>query len=418
MYRFCSFKILMIVFTAILSSCTAQTIPTQPPQPPDEYLSNALDWIETHSVKINTVDWATVREQALNLAPNPQTTADTYPAMLFVMEQLRDSVTWFSTPDEVNKPYADPGMMAFYPEAIIMWMSADGPADRVGLRVGDVIETINGEPPRPFQGTPFLEMYKDLTIQMTVRRASQAEPITVQLKKVMSPPQQSKPIGRLIRTEQGGVGYLELRVESGAGERYPTLAQQLIREADQAGACGWIIDLRRNHSGDIWSYIAAIGPILGEGEVGGFRYLDGTRELWKYQDAKVFWGNQEREESLVEGQIYKLKQSLPPVALLTSRATMAAGELAMVTFQGRAKVRSFGEPTGGSPFLVYWTGLSDGAWLGVSGAFSVDRTGQVYDGPITPNEIIVINWSLFGEDNDPVILAARDWLLDQPDCLR
>src|SRR5262245_49216123 len=104
----------------ILAACAAAEIPTQPPQPPSEYLANALDWIEEHSVKINSVDWPSVREQALALAPNPQTTADTYPAILFVMQQLGDSATFFLTPTERQNVRSYVGFRAFYPEAIII----------------------------------------------------------------------------------------------------------------------------------------------------------------------------------------------------------------------------------------------------------------------------------------------------------
>jgi len=50
-----------------LTSCATKAIPTQPPQPPEEYLSKALDWIETNSVKIDTADWEKIRARAVAL---------------------------------------------------------------------------------------------------------------------------------------------------------------------------------------------------------------------------------------------------------------------------------------------------------------------------------------------------------------
>lgn len=407
--------ILLCLLAFIVTACAAKPIPTQPPQLPDEYLSNALDWIETNSVKIDTVDWATIRERALALAPSPKTTSDTYPAIKFVLKQLGDSATTFFPPDYLNETLLDPGFDAYYPEAMILRVYPGRPAAKAGLRVGDVIIAIDGKPPVPYLGTEYVDTYGKTTYQVVVHRTGYDQPITVTIEQGAFEERFQQPTGHRISTSQGNIGYIELPA-TGGWDQYPTLAQQVIREADRVATCGWIVDLRRNNSGNIWSYIAAIGPILGEGELGGFIYLDGAREMWKYLNGKVIWGYGERWESLVEGQIYKLKHPMPPVAVLTSRATIAAGELAVVIFQGRPKVRTFGEATGGSPFFQIHTLLSDGAYLSVSGAFSQDRTGRIYKSAITPDEIVTIDWRVFGTDHDPVILAAQDWLLSQSAC--
>ena len=397
-----------------LTGCATKAIPTQPPQSLQEYLSNALDWIETNDVKIDTVDWATVREQALALAPNPKTTSDTYPAIKFALTQLGDTTTVFFRPEDLGEEFIDPGFDAYYPEAVILSVYPGRPAAKAGLRVGDVIVAVDGKPPVPYLGTEYVDTYGKTIYPVTVRRAGSDQPITVTIKQGAFDERYEQPTGRRITTDQGNIGYIELLATGGWGE-YPTIAQEVIRKIDRAGACGWIVDLRRNNSGNIWSYIAAIGPILGEGKVGGFIYRFG-RDLWKYEDGKVFWGSVERFEDLVEGPIYKMKHPMPPVAVLTSRATIAAGELAVVTFQGRPKVRTFGQATGGSPFLQNHTTLSDGAFLSVSGAYSEDRTGRIYKGSIMPDEIVATDWQKFGTDQDPVILAAQNWLLNQPDC--
>jgi hypothetical protein len=46
----------------------------------------------------------------------------------------------------------------------------------------------------------------------------------------------------------------------------------------------------------------------------------------------------------------------------------------------------------------------------------MDRTGQVYAGPIAPDEVVPIDWTRFGTEQDPVITAALAWLQAQPEC--
>lgn len=399
---------------ALLAGCAAPAPPTHAPQPPSEYLANALDWIETHAIKRSSVDWTTLRIEALALAPDPATTADTYPALERVIEHLADPVTWLSAPAEARLQ-GHFGLGAILPEAVVVEVQPGGPADQAGLRAGDMIETVNGAPPQGQHHTAWVDFGLDETVTLTMRRAGLPQSITVTLaREAVSA--EAMPGGRRYAEGAAGVGYLVLPSETGAGWRYPTLAQQVLREADAGGVCGWMIDARRIAGGNLWSYLAAIGPILGEGVAGGFVYGDGTSEPWSYQGGKVYWNANERTESVVEGPIFQPKRPGLPVALLTSRATLGAGELLLVAFAGRPGTRRFGETTAGAPFLQFHTLLSDGAWLFVSGAQGMDRTGQVYAGPIAPDEAVVTDWAVFGTEDDPVILAARAWLLGRPEC--
>jgi C-terminal processing protease CtpA/Prc len=224
-----------------------------------------------------------------------------------------------------------------------------------------------------------------------------------------------QPVGQRFGPHESGIGYLELTTDGGHTQ-YPGDVQQIMKKVDRTPVCGWIIDLRRNQGGDIWSYLAAVGPILGEGDPGGFEYTDGRRELWSYRSGEVFWNNEYRYESEIDGSIYQPKR-VTPVALLISPATQAAAELLLISFQGRADVRSFGEPTRGLPTLVTHTDLSDGARLFVSGANSFDRNGNIYSSSIAPDVSVATDWSKFGTEQDPVILAAMDWLQSQSACM-
>ena len=418
MRTFSLFIVMMMVLSPVLSACSG-LIPTTEPQPPREYLENALEWIQTHAVLGESVDWAEVRRETFALAPDPQTLADTYPAIRLALRSLNDDYASLNLPSS-DGPNTNMGLWAISPQNVVIIVYPGGPADRAGVQVGDVIELINGSLPQPFLDDPTFSDFdygKEPQVHLTLHRAGQAKSFEVIVDQAADTPDSPFKIpGRRLGTGPNGVGYMELPSYGGYPLIYPGLVHDLMRNLDQPPVCGWIIDLRRTGAGDLWSYLAAIGTIVGEGDVGGFLYADGTHEVWSYRAGKVLWAGDERDESLVQSGIYHPQRAMAPVALLTGPGTIAAGELVIVAFQGRQNVRTFGEPPSGLPTLSMPTSLSDGAVVYISGAFGMDRNGNVYKGSLLPDEPVRIDWSQFGTDQDPVILAALDWLKTQPEC--
>jgi carboxyl-terminal processing protease len=415
----------LCMIAALVTACGAP--PIEAPalsqgeaQTPSEYLADALDWIEEHAVTRDQVDWASVRQQALGVASHPQTTAETYPALRLVLQQLGPGPFLMEPGAFLGPPKDGLGVTMLFPQGTVVFVEPGSAAERAGVRTGDMVETINGARPAARSDAPWLAQYDNAPVfRLELQRASQGPPVSLTVQATRTHYDGTRLGRRLdaLRPGAGAAGYLELPYDWGS-RLYPTRAQQVMRDVDRPAVCGWIIDLRRNIGGDIWTYLAAVGPILGEGDVGGFAYRTGQREWWTYRDGKVFWNGRPRDESYVKGPIYSPQRPMLPVALLTSRATTAAGELVRVAFQGRLKLRSFGEPTGGAPVLLYHTPLSDDAHLFVAGAFAFDRTGRVYDGRIPPDDEVEVDWTVFGTDRDPVLRAAREWLDDQPECAR
>ncbi|WP_250969314.1 S41 family peptidase [Streptomyces sp. RKAG290] len=87
------------------------------------------------------------------------------------------------------------------------------------------------------------------------------------------------PEGRLL---PGAVGYLLLPPvpSDGVAAPYVRSARSTVRSLDGRGACGWVIDLRGNHGGDMWGPLAAVGAVLGDGTVGAAVYADGKKDPW------------------------------------------------------------------------------------------------------------------------------------------
>lgn len=197
------------------------------------------------------------------------------------------------------------------------------------------------------------------------------------------------------------------------GKQYALLAQHVIRQADQAGTCGWIIDLRNNGGGNMWPMLDGVGPILGEGVVGSFVVPDGVKLAWSYQH-----GQAQLAGSTMTGveNPYRLKHPDLPVALLTSPFTASSGEAIVVAFRGRPHTHSFGKPTAGIPTSNDEYKLSDGAFLILTVALDADRTGHTYDSAIAPDQSVPVDMSQIGRPGDLALQAATTWLHDQEGC--
>lgn len=182
-----------------------------------------------------------------------------------------------------------------------------------------------------------------------------------------------------------------------------TLLQEIIRGLDAQNPRGWIVDLRGNEGGNMWSMLAGTGSILGEGRVGAFIYPDGHAKNWYYANGEArveTW-----IQAKVKGEPYQLKMASPPVAVLTNRSTASSGEAIVVAFKGRPNTRSFGEGTRGLSTSNASLALNDGAMLVLTVAVFADRTGQKYGGVIIPDEVV----DTMSYERDRVLDTAVKW---------
>ncbi|WP_258023879.1 S41 family peptidase [Streptomyces bambusae] len=227
----------------------------------------------------------------------------------------------------------------------------------------------------------------------------------------------SSPQGPEGRSLGHHVGYLSLPAVQGTDstyERYIRQGREAVKEGGLSRACGWVVDVRGNHGGNMWPMLAVVGPVLGEGTVGMFVDADAMTYPWTIRDG-VPHENGSRRTYGDSG--LSAPAALPhvPVAVLTDGGTASAGEAVVVAFRGRPQTRSFGEATSGVPTGNTTHRLPDGALLVLTEAKDADRTGRSYDAAIPPDESVPAV-GLRGTDADQGLRAAQNWLLEQPAC--
>ena len=224
-------------------------------------------------------------------------------------------------------------------------------------------------------------------------------------------PPQARPLGdRLVYVSVPGFA-------GGTPAQQVDFAEKLkneIQANDVARVCGWVVDLRQNTGGNLWPMLAGLGPLLGEGELAASVYPDGRRVAVWHRDGRAGFGDftqlRVRAPYRVDGGV--------PAAVLLGPSTASSAEVLAVAFRGRAATRSFGAPTRGLTAGNRIFTLADGASLVLTVAATTDGLGNVYAGPIEPDELVARAGSTSGAvgSADETLAAAVAWLMAGDSC--
>jgi carboxyl-terminal processing protease len=392
------------------------TTPSSGPGAPAVYLSDALNLIQANAYYADRVDWPSVKAEARRRVAATTSTAGTYETLRWVLSKLGDRHSFLLTPDQARELAAGGGrgfgVLALFPERIVVDVEPGSGAARAGVRVGDRIQAVDGHPVRGDQlvtlpaptagGRPARVL---LELRRGRGRGAQELQVTVQAAEL---PSVRVPTARPLSARLGLLELFGLFTGPDAG-RYVDAAHAAVHRVATASTCGWVVDLRRNTGGSLPPMLAAVGPVLGDGRAVGYRSRDGATTWFGYQDGAVTIGGHPGR-FLAPSRPARLPQPRPPVAVLTSRLTGSAGEGVAIAFRGRPSARSFGEPTAGVPTGNSQHRLSDGAELYLTEGIGVDRTGRSYQTHIRPDQPVASAWSTYSTPADPVLQAATTWL--------
>lgn len=172
-------------------------------------------------------------------------------------------------------------------------------------------------------------------------------------------------------------------------ETYLGAGAEAITTAADRTTCGWVIDLSSNAGGNGLTMLDVVTPLLDSLPAAGFAYPDGTEE----------WLPASSSES-ADG----LNDAGMPVALVTSPVTASAAELVLAAFDGQPNTVRVGQPSAGLTTSNQVFDLSDGAEIVLSTAWFMNRDGDKFEGPISPDLSVS-----YGAATSAVS-AARDWV--------
>ena len=236
-----------------------------------------------------------------------------------------------------------------------------------------------------------------------------------------SMPPHLEPSGRLLVSKSGvKLGYLRvpylIAMDEARTTGYAKTLGALQRELVDAGAQGWVVDLRRNVGGNQWPMLAALSRILGDGAHGAIVPPGGERVTWGTSSGASWMNAPDTVVFAVEG-FSAPDTSRFPVALLIDQRTASSGETIVVSFRGRDNTRSFGDRTAGKSSANTTVTLADGSLLNITTSALYDRSGTAYGGPIAPDVAFNLpaptrETTFPGEAGavDSVLDAAVDWL--------
>ncbi len=394
---------------------------------PEAYVTSVIDIVEARAWWSDGFVWEWTRQELLFSVEGLPTVESAHGAILDLVNKLHavgDNHSFVLLPDQADALSESTGVGLLVGGRQVVMVYPDGPAYRAGVRAGDLIETVDGEPFAPTDAPvepslPYAFYPEEpwgQPVDLTLTRPGKPEPITVTIEQAPYDRYVSPSGHRL----SGDLGYIQLphftSVDDNREPEYASTANDLIADVDAAPTCGWIVDLRLNGGGSYAPMVSGLGPILGNGTFVGWLDADGRQSWVTYEDGRIIDEDYVYPDYL-KGNAYSLQRPNPPVAVLTGPNTGSSGEVATLAFVGRPNARSFGEITGGATTANAGYTLFDGTGLYLAVAAMTDRTGETHLFGVVPDERIANDWTAFGTDEDPVLSAAIEWLNQQPACI-
>ncbi len=241
------------------------------------------------------------------------------------------------------------------------------PAERAGLRAGDIVTAIDGEPTDGLTLTEAITRIRGprgTTVRLTVIRPGESTPLILEIvrDRIYVPTVESR------RLADGKIGYIHVfEFNERAPQEVRLALQEVMRDRPQ----GLILDLRNNPGGYLHIAIEVAGQFLDGGLILTERQKDGT----------------ERQHTARRGGL----ATTIPLVVLVNKGSASAAEIVAGALQDRGRAQLVGEQTFGKGSVQVAHDLSDGSSLRVTVARWFTPNGRsIHEQGLQPDVAVII----------------------------
>ncbi|MGK7884232.1 MAG: carboxyl-terminal processing protease CtpC [Crocosphaera sp.] len=222
----------------------------------------------------NQVDWLAVRQEYVGKSKTYNSKEEAYKAIREMLEQLGDPYTRFMDPEEFKNMQIDTsgeltgvGIQITKDEETkeltVVAPIEDTPAFEAGILAKDVITKINGKTTEGMEVEDAVKLIRGKPgskVTLTIRRANEEFNYPIIRARIELHPVKA----RIEETPSGKVGYIRLTQFSAQASKE---MRDAIREAEAAKVNGYILDLRSNPGGLLYSSVEIARMWLDEGRI-------------------------------------------------------------------------------------------------------------------------------------------------------
>lgn len=377
---------------------------------PKELVDEVWQLIDRNYVDgtFNQVDWQAVRMEYLEQTYNDREAA--YDAVREMLEQLEDPYTRFMDPEEFRNMQIDTsgeltgvGIQISQEEEtdeiVVVSPIEDTPAFEAGIRAQDIILSVDGESTEGMDLNDVVSRIRgpvNSDVSLTLKRGEETLELTLKRARIeIHPVRYSYEEG-----PEGGIGYIRLTQFSAnaAAEM-----QEAIEDLESQGVTGYILDLRANPGGLLYSSIDIARMWINEGGIVSTIYREGI------------------EEEEVANNRALTDQ---PLVILVDGGSASASEILSGALQDNDRAVLVGTQTFGKGLVQSVRGLQDGSALAVTVAKYLTPSGRdINHEGIAPDievelteaeqEVLLQDRDKIGTLEDPQYAQALDVLSQQ-----